>query len=107
MPDSSLETRRYLQQFSSRTYAYAKVKQRAVDYLERHEVFSQSSSANIIIIALLWLASVREEQLTESELLLYMGLDDTLADDRVMALDPQIAMMGLEEALDYAIANLD
>lgn len=107
MADSSLETKRYLQKFSSKAHAYAKVKQRAIEYLESHDIYDQSSSANVIIVALLWLAAIREEELTESELLLYLGLDDTLADYRVMALDPQIATMSLEEALDYTIANLD
>lgn len=103
----SLETKKYLDSIVSRVHAYAKIKERTVDYLEDLEEEDPTVWTNCMIVATLWLASVRDEELTEQDLLMFLGLDDEQADKKVMKLDPEVAEMGFEEAIEYCMMNLD
>lgn len=103
----SIETKRYLNSIVSRVHAYAKIRERTIAFLEDQEEEDPSVWTNCLIVAMLWLASVRDESLTEQDMVMLLGLDDELADKKVMELDPELAEMGFEEAIEYCLTNLD
>lgn len=105
MTDVSLESKRYLQHLINKAESYQNIRLRTLDYLEEIGVEKNSTVVNCVIMAILWLAYVRDEIITEGELLMIMGMDDSLASDKRMILDPEIAEMGFDDALDFCIMN--
>lgn len=107
MSEATIETRKYLNHISTRMAAYQKVRLRTLDYLEEMEITNVTTMANCIVMSFLWLAAVRNEILTEREILIHLNMDDSLTDDKEMMLDPEIAEMGFNEALDYCLMNME
>jgi len=107
MQTVSLETQRYLQKIASRVSAYQKIRWRTLDILDEYDIEDPEVTANCIIVGFLWLASVREEVLTENEMLMHLGLEDTLSEDQEMILDPEIAEMSFDDAIEYCLENLE
>lgn len=107
MSEVSIETRKYLDHIARRVEAYHKIRLRTLDYLEQQGVTNTQTAANCVIMAILWLSAVRQDRITENELLIHLGLDDTLTEDKEMLLDPEIAEMGFDEALDYCLLNME
>jgi hypothetical protein len=103
---ASLETRRYLDSIGSRVRAYVNAINRARDYCEVNEVTTQSGIINCVVMSLLWVAAVREEILSEEDLLLFLGFETDLAEQKTMQIHPEMAKWSLEEVLDYVSSEL-
>ena len=98
---ASLETRRYLDKIGSRVRAYVNAINRARDYCSENEITSHVVIVNCVIMSLLWVAAVREEVLSEEDLLLFLGFETDLAEQKTMEIHPEMAKWSLEEVLDY------
>lgn len=101
------ENAKYLKKIASRVNAYQEIRLRTLDVLEDYDIDDPEITANCIIVGFLWLASVREEVLTENEMLMHLGLEDTLSVDQEMMLDPEIAEMSFDDAIEYCLENLE
>jgi hypothetical protein len=105
MSEVSLETKRYLDKIGSRVNAYNNSMTRAKEYVLENNVTDHYIVMNCIIMSLLWVAAVRGEQLTEEELFMFLNIDSEYADDINISIAKGMEEWGLEEVLDYVVAN--
>ena len=103
MSEVSLETKRYLDSIGSRVRAYHNSMTRAKEYVLEQHIVDQNSIMNCIIMSLLWVASVRVEELSEDELFTFLNLEPDLADDKTLTLADPMKEWSLEEVLDYVV----
>jgi hypothetical protein len=101
MSKASLETKRYLDKIGTRVRMYHTAIDRAKDYCVENEIVKQAAIINCVAMACLWVAAIREEVLSEEDLFLFLGLETELAEQKTMALHPDMATWSLEEVLDY------
>jgi len=105
MTDVSLDTKRYLDKIGSRVRAYHNSMTIAKEYVLEHSITDQSTIMNCIIISLLWVAAVREEELSEEELLTFLGFEPEFAEDKIVQINQEMAGWSLEAVLDYVVDN--
>jgi len=103
MSEASIETRRYLDQIGARVRSYHNAMTRAKEFVLENAIYDQSVIMNCIIMSLLWVAAVRNEELSEDELFTYLNLEADLAEDKVIALAEPMKEWSLEEVLDYVV----
>ena len=105
MTDVSLDTKRYLDKIGSRIRAYHNAMTRAKEYVLENHITGQSTIMNCIIISLLWVSAVREEELSEEELLTFLGFEPEYAEDKIVSINQEMAEWSLEQVLDYVVEN--
>lgn len=105
MSDVSLDTKRYLDKIGSRVRAYHNSMTRAKEYVLENNITDQNTIMNCIIMSLLWVAAVREEELSEEELLTFLGFEPKFAEDKIIQINQEMAGWSLEAVLDYVVEN--
>lgn len=105
MSEASLETRRYLDSIGSRVKSYYSALTRAETFILDNEITNREVVLNCTVMSILWMASVREEELTEDELFLFLGLETELAETKSIALNSEWSDWSLEEVLVYVVEN--
>jgi hypothetical protein len=103
--EASLDTKRYLENIGSRVRAYHNTINRAKEYVLENEIHEHPIVMNCIIMSILWLSSVRGEELSEEELFMFLGLEDELAENKTVQISPDMRTWGLEEVLEYVVKN--
>ena len=105
MSNVSLDTKRYLDHIGSRITTYFNSMNRAKEFVLTNGIYDQELIMNCIVMSLLWVASVRGEELSEDELFMFLGLETNLAEQKVININPDMKDWGLEEVLEYVIKN--
>ena len=103
MNEISLDTKRYLDQIGSRVRAYHNAMNRAKDFVLSQEIMNHEIVLNCIVISLLWLAAVRNEELSEEELFMFLNLETDLASTKIIQIDDDMKDWSLEEVLSYVV----
>ena len=106
MSEASIETKRYLEQIGARVKSYHNAMTRAKEYVLENAIYDQSVIMNCIIMSLLWVAAVRNEELSEDELFTFLNLEPDLAEDKTLKLADPMRDWSLEEVLDYVVKTL-
>lgn len=105
MSEASLETRRYLDSIGSRIRAYYNSMNRAKEYVLEQGIYDHVIVMNCIIMSLLWLASVRGEELSEEELFMFLNIETDLADAKTIGIADVMKDWPLEDVLKYVVDN--
>lgn len=105
MSEASLDTRRYLENIGARVKSYHNGINRAKDFVLDNNIYDQSLVMNCIIMSILWVAAVRGEKLSESELFMFLDLEEELSESKIIEMDPKMGEWGLEEVLLYVMEN--
>ena len=105
MSEVSLDTKRYLDKIGSRISTYHNAMNRAKEYVLDNCVSDHSVVLNCIIMSLLWTAAVRDEELTEEELFMFLNIESELAEQKVLGIADIMKEWSLEEVLDYVVDN--
>ena len=105
MKQVSEETIRYLDSIGSRVRAYHNSTYLAKEYILRETILDQEMIVNLIIMALLWTAAVREEVLTEEELFMFLGFECIFEEDKVISMADHMKSWSIDEVFDYVVDN--
>lgn len=105
MTEVSLDTKRYLDKIGSRVRAYHNAMNISKEYILENDIIDHSIVLNCIVMSLLWTAAVREEELTEEELFMFLNIEPEFADDKVLGIADVMKEWSLEEVLDYVVDN--
>ena len=106
MTNASLDTKRYLDKIGARVRMYVNAINRARDYCDLNEVNTHAGIVNCVVMAMLWVAAVREEILSEEEMFMFLGFETDLAEQKTISIHPEMAKWSLEEVLDYVSSEL-
>lgn len=102
---ASLETKRYLDKIGTRVRMYHTAINKAKDYCLDNEVTTHAGIINCVVMAILWVAAIREEVLSEEDLFLFLGFETELAEQKTMQIHPDMAKWSLDEVLDYVSSH--
>jgi len=107
LADQKLESKNELQKIASRVRTYTNAVFRAHDYVEENAILDVYIATNLLTISILWVAAVRGETLTDEDLCMFLGIEDTSGlGVQEVNLKEKFHDWSLDEVLDFAYNNL-
>jgi len=105
MTEISEDTKKYLDSIGSRVRAYHNALNRAKEFVLRETIVDQVMIVNLIVMGLLWTAAIREENLTEEELFMYLGFETIIDSTQIISIADHMKSWSLEDVFDYVVDN--
>jgi len=100
-----MSEKQYLENIANKVKLYADAKEQAIQWLVGKKITDKNKIQNALIMSQIWLAHNLNEEITMSELLIYLGdtNDFTELDARVIQLDEDMQDLGLKEVLEASV----
>ena len=95
----------YLENMAHKVQLYVDAKEEAIKWLVDKQIKDKNKIQNALIMSQIWLAHHLKEEITMSDLLIYLGDDNDFSelDGRVIQLDDDMKDMALKEVLEASV----
>lgn len=101
----------YLYNIAERVNYYYGLRQKAITFVRKNKVVDKNLTINILLMAAVWGAHQRDEELTEEDLENYFGLqsnvdvEDEHVEKQTIRLDPNTEHLTLNELFELTLEN--
>lgn len=102
MATVSESTKQYFKEISQRSQDYYDAVIHTKEYIQTKNLSTTKTMVDCILMSILWVASTRDESLTEEDVCIYLNVDaEVKKGDVSVEICPEMKQWSLDEVLDY------